>query len=81
MQGNSQNILDLLSNLSGLCALASYPQLHCSFDVTKALVMRPIWTHYHESALEFLQRALAAEGLNCRFEHDQGQLKKLWKLS
>jgi len=41
--------------------------------------MRPIWTHYHESALEFLQRALAAEGLNCRFEDDQGQLKKLWK--
>jgi type VI secretion system secreted protein VgrG len=51
--------------------LADYPQVRHSFDVAQALAVRPIWTQYRESDLEFLQRVLAAEGLSWRFEHDQ----------
>ena len=51
--------------------LADYSQVRHSFDVAQALAVRPIWTQYRESDLEFLQRVLAAEGLSWRSEHDQ----------
>jgi type VI secretion system secreted protein VgrG len=51
--------------------LADYPQVRFSFDVSQDLAVRPIWTQYRESDLEFLVRVLAAEGLSWRFEHDQ----------
>jgi len=58
---------DLITEL-----LADYPQVRFEFDVSQELAVRPIWTQYRESDLEFLQRVLAAEGLSWRFEHDQG---------
>ena len=58
---------DLITEL-----LADYPQVAFEFDVSQQLAVRPIWTQYRESDLEFLQRVLAAEGLSWRFEHDQG---------
>lgn len=62
-----KNARDLITEL-----LADYPQVAFEFDVTQEPAVRPIWTQYRESDLEFLQRVLAAEGLSWRFEHDQG---------
>ena len=62
-----KNARDLITEL-----LADYPQVRFEFDVSQELAVRPIWTQYRESDLEFLQRVLAAEGLSWRFEHDQG---------
>jgi type VI secretion system secreted protein VgrG len=59
---------DLITEL-----LADYPQVVFELDVSQQLAVRPIWTQYRESDLEFLQRVLAAEGLSWRFEHDQGE--------
>ena len=61
-----KNARDLITEL-----LADYPQVRFEFDVSQELAVRPIWTQYRESDLEFLQRVLAAEGLSWRFEHDQ----------
>lgn len=61
-----KNARDVITEL-----LADYPQVRFEFDVTQELAVRPIWTQYRESDLEFLQRVLAAEGLSWRFEHDQ----------
>jgi type VI secretion system secreted protein VgrG len=61
-----KNAQDLITEL-----LADYAQVRFEFDVTQTLAVRPIWTQYRESDLEFLQRVLAAEGLSWRFEHDQ----------
>jgi len=63
-----KNARDLITEL-----LADYPQVQFEFDVSQQLAVRPIWTQYRESDLEFLQRVLAAEGLSWRFEHDQGE--------
>jgi len=61
-----KNAQDIVTEL-----LADYPQLRFEFDVTQTLEPRAICTQYRESDLEFLQRLLASEGLNWRFEHDQ----------
>ncbi|SEN06439.1 type VI secretion system secreted protein VgrG [Duganella sp. CF517] len=61
-----KNAQDLITKL-----LADYTQVQFEFDITQTLAVRPIWTQYRESDLEFLQRVLAAEGLSWRFEHDQ----------
>ena len=61
-----KNAQDLVTEL-----LADYPQVRFEFDVTQTLAVRPIWTQYRESDLQFLQRVLAAEGLSWRFEHEQ----------
>ncbi|MET0323285.1 MAG: type VI secretion system Vgr family protein [Duganella sp.] len=61
-----KNAQDLITEL-----LADYLQVRFEFDVTQTLAVRPIWTQYRESDLEFLQRVLAAEGLSFRFEHEQ----------
>lgn len=61
-----KNAQDLITEL-----LADYTQVRFEFDITQTLAVRPIWTQYRESDLEFLQRVLAAEGLSWRFEHDQ----------
>ncbi len=63
-----KNAQDLITEL-----LADYTQVRFEFDVTQELAVRPIWTQYRESDLEFLQRVLAAEGLSWRFEHDQDE--------
>jgi len=63
-----KNARDLITEL-----LADYPQVQFEFDVSQELAVRPIWTQYRESDLEFLQRVLAAEGLSWRFEHDQSE--------
>ncbi|MES2118104.1 MAG: type VI secretion system tip protein TssI/VgrG, partial [Pseudomonadota bacterium] len=52
--------------------LRDYPQVEFDFDLSAELGKRPIWTQYRESDFDFLQRVLAAEGINWRFEHAQG---------
>jgi type VI secretion system secreted protein VgrG len=51
--------------------LADYPRVRFEFDLAQALAPRPLRTQYRETDLAFLQRILAAEGLNWRFEHEQ----------
>jgi type VI secretion system secreted protein VgrG len=51
--------------------LADYPQVRFEFDLGQQLAPRPICTQYRETDFDFLQRILAAEGLNWRFEHEQ----------
>ena len=51
--------------------LADYPQLRIEFDLARQLAPRPVCTQYRESDFDFLQRILASEGLNWRFEHEQ----------
>ncbi|MBD8528853.1 type VI secretion system tip protein VgrG [Massilia sp. CFBP 13647] len=51
--------------------LADYPQVRFDFDITQELRIRPIYTQYRETDLEFFERLLASEGLSWRFEHDQ----------
>ena len=63
-----KNARDLITEL-----LADHRQVDFDFDITQKLVARPIWTQYRESDLAFLERVLAAEGLNYRFEHVQDQ--------
>lgn len=63
---HDKNARDVITEL-----LTDYPQVRFEFDVSQELAVRPIWTQYRESDLEFLQRVLAAEGLSWRFEHDQ----------
>lgn len=63
-----KNARDIVSEL-----LADYPQLRFDFDLSQELAPRPVCTQYRESDLAFFMRLLAAEGLNWRFEHDQGE--------
>jgi type VI secretion system secreted protein VgrG len=56
--------------------LAEYPQAQFVWDVTQQLTTHPIYTQYRESDLEFFTRLLASEGLNWRFEHDQGSAQE-----
>lgn len=51
--------------------LADYPQVAFEFDLRRQLAPRPVCTQYRESDFAFLQRILASEGLNWRFEHAQ----------
>ncbi|MDB5755611.1 MAG: type secretion system tip protein VgrG [Massilia sp.] len=51
--------------------LADYPQVRCAFELVEQLGPRAVCTQYRESDFDFLQRILASEGLNWRFEHDQ----------
>lgn len=53
--------------------LADYPQLRFEFDITQELSPRAVCTQYRESDLDFFTRLLASEGLNWRFEHEQGE--------
>lgn len=50
---------------------ADYPLAHYAFEVNQDLPVYPTRVQYRESDLEFIQRILAAEGLNYRFEHQQ----------
>nr|GEU28665.1 hypothetical protein [Tanacetum cinerariifolium] len=61
-----KNAQDLITKL-----LADYSQVPFEFDVMQTLAVRPIWTQYRESDLEFLQQVLAVEGLSFRFENEQ----------
>jgi type VI secretion system secreted protein VgrG len=51
--------------------LADYPGVRVEFDLTQPLAARPLRVQYRETDFDFLQRILAAEGLNWRFEHQQ----------
>lgn len=51
--------------------LADYPQVAFEFDIRRQLAPRAVCTQYRESDFDFLQRILASEGLNWRFDHDQ----------
>jgi type VI secretion system secreted protein VgrG len=51
--------------------LADYPQLRFEFELGQPLAPRAVCTQYRESDFDFLQRILASEGLNWRFEHEQ----------
>ncbi|MDB5919949.1 MAG: type secretion system tip protein VgrG, partial [Massilia sp.] len=51
--------------------LADYPHVRALFELTQALEARPVRVQYRETDFDFLQRILAAEGLNWRFEHQQ----------
>jgi type VI secretion system secreted protein VgrG len=51
--------------------LADYPQVRFEFDLGQPLAPRAVCTQYRESDFDFLQRILASEGLNWRFEHEQ----------
>jgi type VI secretion system secreted protein VgrG len=51
--------------------LADYPRVRCEFDLAQVQAPRPLRVQYRESDFDFLQRILAAEGLNWRFEHQQ----------
>ncbi|GGE77753.1 hypothetical protein GCM10008020_23150 [Massilia psychrophila] len=41
------------------------------FDLAQALSARPLRLQYRETDFDFLQRIVAAEGLNWRFEYQQ----------
>jgi type VI secretion system secreted protein VgrG len=51
--------------------LADYPRVRCEFDLAQVQAARPLRVQYRETDFDFLQRILAAEGLNWRFEHQQ----------
>jgi len=65
-----KNVRDIVGEL-----LADYPQVRFAFDIVQELRVRPVCTQYRETDFEFLVRLLASEGLNWRFEHEQGQHK------
>ena len=46
-----------------------YPQANWRWDAKRELSQRTVCTQYRETDLEFVQRLLAEEGLNLRFEH------------
>ncbi len=46
-----------------------YPQAHWRWDAQRTLAARAVCTQYRETDLAFVQRLLAEEGLNLRFEH------------
>jgi len=62
-----KNVRDIACEL-----LADYPQVQFAFEVTQELLPRAVCTQYRESDLVFFTRLLASEGLNWRFEHDEG---------
>lgn len=51
--------------------LAYYPEVRCTFDVSRTLAPRVLCTQYRETDFAFLMRLLASEGLNYRFDHVQ----------
>lgn len=48
---------------------AHHPQANWRFEVSEPLRVRSLCTQYRETDLAFVQRLLAAEGLNYHFEH------------
>jgi type VI secretion system secreted protein VgrG len=62
-----KNAREIVSEL-----LADYPQVQAAFEISQQLDRHAILTQYRESDLAFLSRLLANEGLNWRFDHQQG---------
>jgi type VI secretion system secreted protein VgrG len=61
--------------------LADYPQVRFAFELGRQLAPRAVCTQYRESDFDFLQRILASEGLNWRFQHDQADATETAALS
>jgi type VI secretion system secreted protein VgrG len=61
-----KNVQEIVTEL-----LADHQQVRVEFDLGQQLAPRAVCTQYRETDFDFLQRILASEGLNWRFEHDQ----------
>ena len=63
----NQTTLEIISDV-----FATYPIANYAIENTAELPVYPTRVQYRESDLNFVLRLLAEEGLNYRFEHDQG---------
>lgn len=59
-----RNVRDIVEDV-----FREYPQANWRWDATRELSQRTVCTQYRETDLAFVQRLLAEEGLNLRFEH------------